>query len=44
MFIEDLPLMLPTMFRLNWLSGIRAEDFLEIDQSETRIAYDGHVG
>jgi hypothetical protein len=26
-----------------WQSGFRGEDFLEIDQSETRIACDGHV-
>ena len=25
------------------VSGFRGEDFLEIDQYETRIAYDGHV-
>jgi hypothetical protein len=25
------------------LSGFRGEDFLEINQSETRIAYGGHV-
>jgi hypothetical protein len=35
-FIEDLPLMLPTNFRIIWKSGFRGEDFLEIDQSETR--------
>jgi hypothetical protein len=35
--------MLPTKFRLNWPRGFRGEDFLEIDQSETRIAYGGHV-
>jgi hypothetical protein len=26
-----------------WPSGFRGEDFLEICQSETRIAYGGHV-
>jgi hypothetical protein len=26
-----------------WLLGFRGEDFLEINQSETRIAYGGHV-
>jgi hypothetical protein len=26
-----------------WLSGFRGEDFLEINQSETRIACGGHV-
>jgi hypothetical protein len=35
--------MLPTKFRFNWLSSFREEDFLEIDQSETRIACGGHV-
>jgi hypothetical protein len=31
--------MLPTKFRFIWPSGFRGEDFLEINQSETRIAY-----
>jgi hypothetical protein len=35
--------MLPTKFRFIWPSGFRGEDFLEINQSETRIAYGGHV-
>jgi hypothetical protein len=35
--------MLPTKFRFIWLSGFRGEDFLEINQSEIRIAYGGHV-
>jgi hypothetical protein len=30
--------MLPTKFRFIWQSGFREEDFLEIKQSETRIA------
>jgi hypothetical protein len=34
--------MLPTKFRFIWPSGF-SEDFLEIDQSETRIVYGGHV-
>jgi hypothetical protein len=34
--------MLPTKFRLIWQSGFR-EDFLEINQSETRIVFGGHV-
>jgi hypothetical protein len=34
--------MLPTKFRLIWQSGFREEDFLEINQSETRIAFGGH--
>jgi hypothetical protein len=29
--------MFPTKFRFNWLGSYREEDFLEIDQSETRI-------
>ena len=41
-FIEDLPRILPTKFRFIWPSGFR-EDFLEINQSETRIACGGHV-
>jgi hypothetical protein len=35
--------MLPTKFSFIWPSGFRGEDFLEIDQSETRIACGGHV-
>jgi hypothetical protein len=35
--------MLPTKFWINKQSGFRGEDFLEIDQSETRIACGGHV-
>jgi hypothetical protein len=35
--------MLPTNFRFIWQSGFREEDFLEINQSETRIAFGGHV-
>jgi hypothetical protein len=30
--------MLLTKFRFIWQSGFRGEDFLEINQSETRIA------
>ena len=30
--------MLPTKFRFIWLGSFRGEDFLDIDQSETRIA------
>ena len=33
--------MLPTKFRFIWLSGFRGEYSLEINQSETRIAYGG---
>jgi hypothetical protein len=35
--------MLPSKFRFIWTSGFRGEDFLGIDQSETRIACGGHV-
>ena len=41
-FIDDLPRMLPTMCPFIWQSGFR-KDFLEINQSETRIAFGGHV-
>jgi hypothetical protein len=34
---------LPTKFRFIWENGFRGEDYLEIDQSETRIACGGHV-
>ena len=33
----------PTKFRFIWQSGFRGEDFLEIDQSETRIVGGDHV-
>jgi hypothetical protein len=36
-------MMLPTKFRFIWSSGFRGKYVLEIDQSETRIAYGGHV-
>ena len=35
--------MLPTKFRFIWQSGFREEDFLETNQSKTRIAFGGHV-
>jgi hypothetical protein len=35
--------MLPIKFWFIWPSGFRGEDFLEINQSETRIACGGHV-
>ena len=41
-FIENIPRMVPTKFRFIWPSSFR-EDFLEINQSETRIACGGHV-
>jgi hypothetical protein len=34
--------MLPTKVRFIWPSGFRGEDFLEINQSEIRIACSGH--
>jgi hypothetical protein len=42
-FIQDFPRMLPTKFRFIWPSGFRGDDFVEINQSETRIACGGHV-
>jgi hypothetical protein len=42
-FIEGLPWLLPTKIRLIWPSGFRGKYFLEIDQSEARIACGGHV-
>ena len=36
-------MVLPTKFRFILLLSFRGEDYLEIDQSETRIAYGGHV-
>ena len=35
--------MLPTKFRFIWPCSFRGVDFLEISQSETRIACGGHV-
>ena len=35
--------MLTTKFRFIWPSNFREKDFLEINQSETRIAYGGHI-
>jgi hypothetical protein len=40
-FIDDLPRMLPIKFRFIWQGGFREEYFLEINQSETRIAFGG---
>ena len=36
--------MIPTKFQFIWESGFRGEDFLEINQSETRMACGSHVG
>jgi hypothetical protein len=36
-------MLFPTKFWSIWSSGFRGEDFLEINQSETRIACGGHV-
>jgi hypothetical protein len=35
--------MLPTKFQFIWPSDFRGEDFLEIDQLETRISCGGHI-
>jgi hypothetical protein len=35
--------MLSTKFHIIWPSGFRGKAVLEIDQSETRIAYGSHV-
>jgi hypothetical protein len=35
--------MLPTKFQFIWENGFREEDFLEINQSETRMACGVHV-
>ena len=35
--------MLPTKFQFIWESGFRGEDFLEINQSKTRMACGGYV-
>jgi hypothetical protein len=40
---EDLPYMLSTKFQFIPESGFRGEDFLEINQSETRMACGSHV-
>jgi hypothetical protein len=37
--IEDFTMMLPTKFQFIWESSFRGEDLLEINQSETRMAY-----
>ena len=42
-FIEDLPRMPPTEFRFIWQSGLRGDNFLEINQSETKIVCGCHV-
>ena len=42
-FIEHLPYMFLTKFRFIWLSSFREENFLEIDQSETKIACGSHI-
>jgi hypothetical protein len=42
-FLEDLPQMLPTKFQFIWENGFRGEDFLEINQSKTRMACGSHV-
>jgi hypothetical protein len=42
-FLKDMPRMLPIKFRFIWPSGFREDDFLEINQPETRIVCGGHV-
>jgi hypothetical protein len=42
-FIKELPGILPNKFRFISPSSFRGNDFLEINQSETRIACGGHV-
>jgi hypothetical protein len=42
-FIDELPMMLSTKFRFIWQGSSRDDDFLEINQSETRIVCGGHV-
>jgi hypothetical protein len=34
---------IPTKFWFIWPRGFREKDLLEINQSETRISYGGHV-
>ena len=41
--IQNLPWVLPAKFRFIWLLSFRGEDYLEIDQSERRIACGGHI-
>jgi hypothetical protein len=43
MYLNKLTGMLPTKFQFIWESGFRGEDFLEINQSKTRMACGGHV-
>jgi hypothetical protein len=35
-FIEDIPMMLPTKLWFIWPGGFRGEDILDINQSETK--------
>ena len=42
-FLEDLSYMLSTKFQFILENGFRGEDFLEINQSETRMVCGGHV-
>ena len=41
--IEDLTWLLPTKFQFIWPCSFREADYLEINQSETRIARGGHI-
>jgi hypothetical protein len=40
---EDFSRMIPTKFRFIWSSSFRGDDFLEINQSETKFACAGHA-
>jgi hypothetical protein len=42
-FIENHSYMLSNKFQFIWESGYRGEEYLEMNQSETRIACGGHV-
>jgi hypothetical protein len=41
--IDDIPRIFPIKFWFIWPSGFREEYFLEINQSETKIACGGHI-
>jgi hypothetical protein len=45
MFVNELGPSIDASYQASvlWQSGFRREDCLEINQSETRIAYGGHV-
>jgi hypothetical protein len=43
MFTDDLPYTLPSKIRIIWKSCFRRKDFLEIVQSQARIACGGDI-